>query len=74
MKRSELNAQLSILAEIRRMRYKPTISNLKPTPSPFRDTGGTILMRIAREDWVKIMAAVKARKQTAAQVVHSRDW
>ena len=68
-----LEQQISILAEIRKFRYKPKVM-IPPRYSPFYSSGGTYMMKIARIDAEKILAAARARKQTCAQVVHTRDW
>jgi len=75
-KRKELDAQIAILAEIRRLRYAHTKPRIKPTgnPSPFRATGGTTIVKIAKIDADRIREVARERKCTIAQVVNARDW
>lgn len=65
--------RLAIMSEIMKLRYKPRFP-VRPKYSPFHSMGGVHMMKIAKIDAEKILAAARERKITCAQVVHSRVW
>jgi hypothetical protein len=59
------------IERLRRSRPKKTKGLGRPFYSP---VGGTLMMRVGIEDAWLIREAAKARGQTVAQVIRSRDW
>lgn len=64
---------VELLATIRKLSYRPQF-NLKPKYSPFKSSGGTYLMKVAKVDAERILARARAEKITCAQVINSRVW